>query len=141
MAERYQFGNCLADVDVDATRAWYARAGEWNCACGDCQNFLALARAGHLPGGMLSLLGRLGIPPEKATYVCMTYRDDDGRLWYDLSYRLAGRIVRGEDAERGEVSCFHETYPYGAPGFPEPHFDLGFWYALPWALERPRGEE
>lgn len=27
----------------------------------------------------------------------------------------------------GDVYCRHETYPYGAPGFPTPHFDLEFW--------------
>jgi succinate dehydrogenase/fumarate reductase flavoprotein subunit len=31
--------------------------------------------------------------------------------------------------------CCHETYPYGAPGFPEPHFDLEFYAVLPWVTE------
>lgn len=25
----------------------------------------------------------------------------------------------------------HESYPYGAQGFPTPHFDLEFWTRLP----------
>ncbi|MBE6955233.1 MAG: hypothetical protein E7449_04905 [Ruminococcaceae bacterium] len=35
----------------------------------------------------------------------------------------------------GSVRCSHESYPYGAPGFPEPHFDLEFSLKLPWILE------
>lgn len=31
----------------------------------------------------------------------------------------------------GEAYCKHEIYPYGAPGFPMPHFDLEFWVRLP----------
>ena len=30
--------------------------------------------------------------------------------------------------------CCHEPYPYGAPDFPEPHFDLEFYATLPWVL-------
>ena len=39
----------------------------------------------------------------------------------------------GEAPGQGEVEvrCCHEPYPYGAPGFPEPHFDLEFWVRLP----------
>ena len=29
------------------------------------------------------------------------------------------------------MKCTHEPYPYGAPGFPTPHFDLEFWVRLP----------
>lgn len=34
----------------------------------------------------------------------------------------------------GCVRCCHEVYPYGAPNFPKPHFDLEFWITLPWVL-------
>ena len=35
----------------------------------------------------------------------------------------------------GEMRCTHEIYPYGAPDFPKPHFDLEFWLTLPMILE------
>lgn len=40
-----------------------------------------------------------------------------------------------EKFEWGEVRCCHEIYPYGAPDFPTPHFDLEFWVQLPWILK------
>ena len=90
---------------------------------------------------MLEILDDLGIPPEKATYVCEIYHDGGG-LHYQVSYRIAGRILKGDETalvsrEWGQCRCCHETYPYGAPGFPEPHFDLEFWMTLPWVLSEP----
>ena len=32
--------------------------------------------------------------------------------------------------------CCHESYPYGAPDFPAPHFDLEFCVELPWVMEQ-----
>ena len=34
-----------------------------------------------------------------------------------------------------EGHCCYETYPYGAPNFPEPHFDLEFFEILPCVVE------
>jgi hypothetical protein len=33
--------------------------------------------------------------------------------------------------------CCHETYPYGAPDFLEPHFDIEFFLWLPWVINEP----
>ena len=35
-----------------------------------------------------------------------------------------------------EVKCCHEPYPYGAPDFPEPHFDLEFYATLPMSIAK-----
>lgn len=135
MLKRYFFG-FEVEVDQKDTQHWYAAAKEWACDCGDCRNFLALARGRHLPAFVLEKLDKLGIPPEKATYVCQMYPDGDGQH-YQFSYRIAGNILSGEAT--GEAGrCCHEPYPYGAPGFPEPHFDLEFWVTLPWVLDEPR---
>lgn len=138
---RYRLGGYLAEIDEEATRDWYAKSEGWACACKHCRNFLALAKARALPPPVLALLDTLEIPPEKATHVCMTHRDDENRLWYDFSYRIAGRILRGDVTVRDEIACFYDDYPYGSPGFPEPHFDLGFSYTLPWVLEEPERDE
>ena len=37
----------------------------------------------------------------------------------------------------GELMLGHEIYPYGAPEFPEPHFDLECVMYLPWVLDEP----
>lgn len=123
----------IVEIDEAGTRQWYAHAEKWGCDCGDCRNFLALARGRQLPAFVLKPLDKLGILPEKATYVCRIYPDGEGHH-YQFSYRIAGNILCGEEA--GEAGrCCHEPYPYGAPGFPEPHFDLEFWVTLPWVLE------
>ena len=141
MAERDLFG-FRVEIDEEATRAWYAQADQWGCACGDCRHFLKLAHERALPVPVLEILDWLGIPPEKSTYVCMLYSSDNGYL-YEFSYRIAGNILSGDEntyvpQDWGNIICFHEPYPYGEPGFPEPHFDLDFWLTLPWALDRPR---
>lgn len=137
----YTFLDFQADVDEAATKSWYAESEGWSCSCGHCRNFLALARERKLPLPVLEILDDPGIPPEKATYVCEIYSEGDS-LHYQFSYRIAGRILKGDETdfasrEWGRGRCCHEIYPYGAPGFPEPHFDLEFWLTLPWVLNEP----
>ena len=133
-----EFPGGRGEVDLDATRGWYAQAEPWGCECGHCRNFLALARDRKLPEEMLALLDGLGIPPEKSTYVCELYTDEAG-MHYQINYRLAGRFLG--DWKEGWCTCGHDSYPYGAPGFPEPHFDLMFWLTLPWVLDEPMDGE
>ena len=138
------------EIDQAATAAWYARAGQWGCGCGHCRNFLALARERRLPGEVLSILDRLHIQPEKATYVCELYTDGEKGPLYQFSWRVAGRVLdkpAGEDRGPGwgpgagfawgELSLGRETYPYGAPDFPQPYFDLDCVMFLPWVLNEP----
>lgn len=137
--KEYEFFEFRVEVDEISTRDWYEGAERWDCECGHCRNFLALAQERALPAPVLEILDSLGIPPEKATYVCELYRDEGGH-YYEFSYRIAGRILSGDETasvpqEWGEGICYHEIYPYGAPGFPEPYFDLGFFITLPWVLE------
>ena len=41
------------------------------------------------------------------------------------------KIVDIEGSGRVDFYCAHNPYPYGAPNFPTPHFDLEFWVRLP----------
>jgi len=135
------FGKTPTRIDTAATEKWYAQYEGWGCDCGHCRNFLALAGQKALPERTLAVLAGLGIPPEKPTYVC-TLDWNDESLLYQCSYRIAGNITKAafpdgtEDGETGRA--FHEPYPYGAPGFPEPHFDIEFFITLPWALDEPQ---
>lgn len=131
--------NFQVEIDEKATKDWYATADEWNCECGDCRNFLSLAHKRYLPAPVIAILDHFHIPPEKATYVCKLYSDKDG-FCYQFSYRIAGRIISGNEQlsvtqNWGCGRCCHESYPYGAPGFPEPHFDVEFSMTLPWILD------
>ena len=135
----YNFGAFQAQIDMDVTRDWYGQSAEWGCTCGHCRNFLQLAKENALPAYIMELLKELGIPPEKATYVCELYTDDEG-IHYQFSYRLAGTFEEISDTtgKRLAYRCCHETYPYGTPDFPEPHFDLEFYAVLPWVIEEPQ---
>ena len=100
---------------------------------------MKLAGEKRFPEAVCAVLEELNIPAEKATYVCEIMPKNGGHL-YQFSYRVVGRILSGESIEStaadwGEVRCCHEPYPYGAPGFPTPHFDLEFWIPLPWVLD------
>lgn len=84
---------------------------------------------------MIKILEQFGITPEKATYVCEILTEEH-KVLYQFSYRIAGNILKEragdiKDFGWGEAYCVREPYPYGAPGFPAPHFDLEFWVRLP----------
>ncbi len=135
--EKYKLWNFQTELDREGTKKWYDTASPWGCDCGDCRNFLEAVKRGLLPTELRNTLGALGIPPEKATYVCEMYEKGDKHC-YQFSYRIRGNIL--EEAEKetqawGDIICHHEIYPYGAPDFPAPHFDLEFWVDLPWVLE------
>ena len=127
------------EINEPATREWYEKADEWNCECEDCRHFIDLAKKKELPIPVLEILEQFGIVPEKATYVCEMITEEH-KVLYQFSYRMAGTIVKerkdgAKDFGWGEVYCGHEPYPHGAPGFPEPHFDLEFWVRLPKAYK------
>ena len=85
------------EVDEPATRAWYAQAGDWGCDCGHCRNFLALAKERRLPEELLNILDGLGIPPEKATYVCELYHDES---WQEKGLHSPEEIEKGDAPRR-----------------------------------------
>ena len=129
----------LVEIDEVATKEWYDKAEEWSCECGDCRHFVALAKKKELPSDVLDILEQFGIAPEKATYVCEIITEEH-KVLYQFSYRMVGNISEEKDGGTkmfgwGEVCCGHEPYPYGAPGFPTPHFDLEFWVRLPKAYK------
>lgn len=129
----------VVEIDPETTKEWYRRGKEWGCECAHCRNFLELARDKQLPEQVIELLDDFGIRPEQATYVCQLYDDDRGHL-YQFSYRLAGDMLSDEkntteSFDWGTARCCHETYPYGAPDFLAPHFDIEFFLWLPWVLD------
>lgn len=131
----FEWGGYTVEMDGEATKAWYNKADAWGCECGHCRNFLALARDRQLPPELLELLDELSIPPEKATYVgefCMV----NGKPYYQVNYRLAGRILSGPES-KGELGFGEkDSYPYPTD-FPTPDFDLSCFLVLPWVLKEP----
>jgi len=136
--QKHRFGSCQVEIDENRTAKWYAGFDGWGCGCGHCRNFLKLAKRKELPEHIIEILDELTILPEKATYVGQLFTDDLG-IHYQFSYRIAGTITDTQEKQETqsgkEGRCCHEPYPYGAPNFPEPHFDLEFYATLPWVLE------
>jgi len=136
--KKRSFGNFQAELDMETTAKWYAQSDGWGCECSHCRNFLKLADKKELPKHIIETLDELGMLPEKATYVCELFTDDAG-IHYQFSYRIAGAIIDApmtdDDKNWYGGRCCHEPYPYGAPDFPKPHFDLEFYATLPWVLE------
>lgn len=136
--QEYSIGPYRMEICREATGRWYRQYSGWGCNCGHCRNFMKLAVQRKLPPYIHQILEELSVSPEKATYVCELFTDGEG-IHYQFSYRLAGFVVNLPETEGGEyggqVRCCHEPYPYGAPDFPAPHFDLEFYAVLPWVLE------
>ncbi len=132
------FGPYRTEIDPDAAREFYRRFPGWDCACGHCRNFLALARGRRLPEDILTVLDGLGIPPERASYVLMLCPGEDGLLRYEFGCRLPGRVLSGpERGDGGGIWCGREPDPSADCGIQEPCFDLMFFRDLPWVLDEP----
>ena len=136
----YDLWDYSIEIDKSATSDWYEKSEGWGCECGDCRNFLELIKQKRLPSEVAELLALFGILMEKPTYVCEMCPTKLGHL-YQFNYRVKGCIRNDphpNDSVQlhwGSCSCGHDPYPYGAPDFPEPHFDLIFFVDLPWILQ------
>jgi len=140
--QKQKLSNYQVEIDKNATAKWYEKYDGWGCECGHCRNFLKLANKRELPKRIMDILNGLDIPLEKATYVCELFTDEAG-IHYQFSYRIAGTIIEAlitDDETWNEERCCHESYPYGAPDFPKPHFDLEFYATLPWVLDESQSD-
>ena len=149
----YTFGDFRVEVDEEATRDYYADSIEWDCTCAYCRNFVFLARERKMPEDMLELLDKLGISPEKATYVVEIYGEEDNRMLYHVTYRVAGcilddpnrkvtkdTIMAGGGELRDGTTVWGDPdkgWPTSAEDFPEPYFDLTFALFLSWKDGKP----
>jgi len=120
------------EIDMEKTEQWYAQAEDWGCECRGCTNFLEVVKRDLLPSHIKKHLEALHIPPSKATYVCLL----DGEHLYQFNYRIAGNILSNAEHWVDDGRCCHELGFSDAPDFPEPHFDIEFYVALPWVLEQ-----
>lgn len=65
--QSYNIGDFLVEFDKTVTADWYENSEGWDCECGDCQRFLALAKRKQLPFAVIELLSIFGALPEKPT--------------------------------------------------------------------------
>ena len=90
--KEYHFGDLQVEIDEEVTRNYYAHAPISKCISQFDRDFVELAKRRLLPGDVLTLLDKLSIPPEKATYLEGWDLPDDTGYW-SVEYRIAGRIL------------------------------------------------
>ena len=132
--KEYNINNYQVVINLNSTKDWYEKSNGWNCECAHCRNFIQLAKNKDLPIHIIEILDELGIPIDKPTYVGELYTDEKG-IFYQFSYRMMGEIMSEPNETQKDIRCCHDPYPYGAPNFPEPHFDLEFYVELPWVID------
>ncbi|MBQ7911247.1 MAG: hypothetical protein IJ363_10750 [Clostridia bacterium] len=98
----FRFGNYTLDVDVERTRAFYARGDvkttSQQCTCAGCQNYdKAILK---MPAAVTDFLESLGLDPRKPAeaFDVMGGLAEDGKVLYNGFYHLCGVRLRGEDA-------------------------------------------
>lgn len=133
-------GKCVIDVDMAATRAYYAgyTAEAWNCDCAGCRNFVRAAE--HLPEKLLGYLAALGLEPAKPAHLTPEVGLEGGAKilytgWYDVCGTLPPdtKAVSLPDCEAQlTTDCMllsHDVL--------RPLIQLHFGAVLPWLLDEP----
>lgn len=98
----FRFGNYTLDVDVERTRAFYARGDvkttSQQCTCAGCQNYDKAIL--EMPSTVTDFLESLGLDPRKPAeaFDVMGGLAEDGKVLYNGFYHLCGVRLRGEDA-------------------------------------------
>lgn len=98
----FRFGNYTLDVDVERTRAFYAREDvkttSEQCTCAGCQNYDKAIL--EMPATVTDFLESLGLDPRKPAeaFDVMGGLAEDGKVLYNGFYHLCGVRLQGEDA-------------------------------------------
>ena len=142
----FKYGQYTVDIDVEKTKAFYARAKRINevCPCDGCANFERAVK--NLPEQVRTFFSRMGIDPAKVAECYVNTTNKDRTLMYGGFCHVCGTMLTGEfdwpwekDAYalgpdfrisfRNEISLLEE-------GFPKPVIQLEFIANLPWLLEK-----
>lgn len=102
----FHLADFIIDVDVERTRAHYARPDlpttSRGCTCEGCQNFdKAILR---VPDTVTAFLHSLGIDPQKPVeaFDVMGEREADGTIWYNGWYHVCGTVIKWPAFEQTE---------------------------------------
>jgi hypothetical protein len=148
--QEFTFGGYRLEVDVEATRSYYAAHNEpWiTCECDGCRNFALAVK--ELPASVWAFFDALGLDPEKPgelMYYQGTEKTLSGGGWYHLVGRVLEGASRPEEYERFPAGFFElaEGISVGFKNdcdllpddFPCPSCQMEFEHCLPWLLEEP----
>ena len=142
-------GSYRLDVDVAATRAYYAEHPlPWiTCDCKGCQNYERAIT--QIPQEVKEFFDRLGLDPEKPAETCYyqgTETTLSGGGWYHICGTILERavpenpsMVFGEwiTPAEGFNVAFKTECDLLPKDFPQPCFQMEFDHLLPWVLEEP----
>ena len=158
----FRFSECVFDVDVERTRAYYTQDDYRLCGCQNCRNYDQAILT--VPDAVLDFLRSLGIDPRKPTEVYSVNEEleEDGTLRYNGWYHVCGTPVEWTEttsetvAENGVRILQHRMdlayspapdYPFSIlpvkntvmlpKGFPTPALQLEIDVRLPWVLPDP----
>lgn len=100
----FVFGPYRLEVDVEATRAYYAAHNEpWIiCTCAGCRNFAQAVKL--LPQPVKDFFAQLGLDPEKVNELCY-YNGTESTVIGDCWYHLVGRVLEGS-SQPGDYAEF-----------------------------------
>ncbi len=160
----FTFGAYTLDIDVERTRAFYARPDieitSEKCTCAGCQNYdKAILQA---PVAVLGFFQSLGIDPRKPAEVYDLLGgdlDEDGKMYYNGFYHVCGTRLQGEDAwvnVTDEMKHLDEDRMYALDpffkvsfeesvlmlheDFPTPVFQIEIDAHLPWVLPEKKDD-
>ena len=125
----FHLADAIIDVDVERTRAFYARPDvlttSQGCSCTGCQNFDKAILT--VPDTVTAFLASLGIDPRKPaeTYSVkgVGEREADGTVWYQGWYHVCGTVEKWPDFEQTEtrITIRPEDYYRPDPAF---HYEV-----------------
>ena len=125
----FHLADAIIDVDVERTRAFYARPDvpttSQGCSCTGCQNFDKAILT--VPDTVTAFLASLGIDPQKpAETYCVKgvgEREADGTVWYQGWYHVCGTVEKWPDFEQTEtrITIRPEDYYRPDPAF---HYEV-----------------
>ena len=142
-------GSYRLDVDVAATRAYYAEHPlPWiTCDCKGCQNYERAIT--QIPQEVKEFFDRLGLDPEKPAETCY-YQGTETTLSGGGWYHICGTILESAVSENpsmvfgewitpaeGFNVAFKTECDLLPKDFPQPCFQMEFSHLLPWVLEEP----
>ncbi len=133
----FHLADAIIDVDVERTRAFYARPDvpttSQGCSCTGCQNFDRAILT--VPDTVTAFLASLGIDPRKPaeTYSVkgVGEREADGTVWYQGWYHVCGTVEKWPDFEQTETritirpeDCYRPDPAFHYEVIVEPMVDL-----------------
>ncbi len=103
----FHLADAIMDVDVERTRAFYARSDvpttSQGCSCTGCQNFDKAILT--VPATVTDFLHSLGIDPRKPVeaFSVTGEREADGTVWYNGWYHVCGKVIKSSNSVQVRV--------------------------------------